>query len=95
MKVGGMMAETLSKLSNKCASCPKVNDCNHKEMELCALAEKPEQISVNVSQNIIQDTAMPLMKERIESPLSPFTYKDKLEKALSDFHFGNRFMNGA
>ena len=85
------MAESLSKLSSKCASCPKVNECNHKEMELCALAEYPKQISVNVSQNI---TAMPLMREHIESPLSPFAYKDELKDALSKRFFGNAFMNG-
>ncbi len=89
-----MMAESLSKLSSKCASCPKVNECNHKKMELCALAEKPKRISVNVSQNIImQDAAMPLMRERIESPLSPFTYKDELENALKERIFKGTLMS--
>ena len=41
------------------------------------------------------DAAMSAMREEIKSPLSPFRYKDELEKALNDFHFGNRFMNGA
>ena len=89
------MAESLSKLSSKCASCPKVNECNHKEMELCALADLPPQNLASATQGILMDTAMPLMRERIESPLSPFRYKDELEKALNDLHFGNMFMNGA
>lgn len=48
------------------------------------MIEQPKQISANVSQNIMQDTAMPLMRERIESPLSPFAYKDELENALKE-----------
>jgi len=86
----------LSKLSERCKVCPKVDTCDHKKMELCALAELPSQVSMNAGQPFAMDTAMPLMRERIESPLSPFTYKDELEKALNDYHFGNRFMmNGA
>lgn len=41
-----------------------------------------EQGSMSASQGILMDAAMPLMRERIESPLSPFTYKDELEKEL-------------
>lgn len=86
----------LSKLSSKCKACPKVNTCDYKKMELCALAELPPQISMSAGQPLVMDAAMPLMRERIRSPLSPFTYKDELEKALNDYHFGNRFMmNGA
>lgn len=87
---------TLSKLSEKCKACPKVDTCDHKKMELCALAELPPQVNMNAGQPLVMDVAMPLMRERIESPLSPFTYKDELEKALNDYRFGNRFMmNGA
>lgn len=84
LKVGGMMAESLSKLSSKCASCSKVNECNHKEMELCALADLPPQNLASATQGILMDTVMPLMRERIESPLSPFAYKDELENALKE-----------
>ena len=31
----------LSKLSEKCKACPKVDSCDHKKMEMCALAELP------------------------------------------------------
>ena len=89
------MAESLSKLSSKCASCPKVNECNHKEMELCALAEQPPQNLASATQGILIDAAMPVLREKIKSPLSPFRYKDELEKALNDSRFGNMFMNGA
>lgn len=90
-----MMAESLSKLSSKCASCPKVNECNHKEMELCALADLPPQNLASATQGILIDNMSPVLREEIKSPLSPFRYKDELEKALNDFHFGNMFMHGA
>lgn len=89
-----MMAESLSKLSSKCASCPKVNECNHKEMELCALADLPPQNLASATQGILIDNMSPVLRGEIKSPLSPFRYKDELEKALNDFHFGNMFMNG-
>lgn len=73
----------LSKLSEMCKSCTKVDKCDHKRMELCALAELPSpQVSMSASQGITMGAAMPLMRERIESPLSPFVYKDELEKEL-------------
>lgn len=86
---------TLSKLSEMCKACPEVDTCNHKKMELCALAELPSQVSVEAGQSSGMDAAMPLMRERIDSPLSPFAFKDELEKALNDYHFGNRLMYGA
>ena len=87
---------TLSKLSERCKACPKVNTCEHKKMELCALAELPPQVGMNAGQAISESLTMPLMRERINNPQSPFAYKDELEKALNDYHFGNRFMmNGA
>lgn len=57
------------------------------------MIEQPKQISVNVSQNIMQDMAMPLMRERIESPLSPFAYKDELENALKERIFKEALMS--
>lgn len=87
------MAEPLSKLSEKCKTCPKVNGCNHKKMELCAVAELPPQISAEACQGIMESATMPLMREKIKSPLSPFKYKDELKKALNDSLFGNRFMH--
>lgn len=87
---------TLSKLSERCKACPKVNTCEHKKMELCALAELPPQVGMNAGQAISESLTMPLMRERINNPQSPFSYKDELEKALNDYHFGNGFMmNGA
>lgn len=94
-KVGGVMAEPLSKLAEKCKSCPKSKKCDHKRMELCVLADLPKQNLANATQDILIDAEMPVLREEIKSPLSPFRYKDELEKALNDFHFGNRFMNGA
>lgn len=88
------MAEPLSKLAEKCKSCPKSKKCDHKRMELCALADLPPQNLASATQGILMDAAMPVLREEIKSPLSPFRYKDELEKALNDLHFGNMFMNG-
>lgn len=83
---------TLSKLSEKCKACPRVDKCDHKRMELCALAELPPKMCVDAGQIASVSAAMPLMREKIESPLSPFAYRDELEKALNDYYFGNRCM---
>lgn len=94
-EVGVVMAEHLSKLAEKCKSCPKSEKCDHKRMELCALADLPQQNYASATQGILIDAAMPVLREEITSPLSPFRYKDELEKALNDFYFRNMFMNGA
>ena len=44
------MAESLSKLSEKCKTCPKVDECDNKRMELCALAELPNRATIDVGQ---------------------------------------------
>ena len=89
------MAEPLSKLAEKCKNCPKSEKCDHKRMELCALADLPPQNLASATQGILIDNMSPILREEIKSPLSPFKYKDELEKALNDLHFGNMFMNGA
>ena len=38
---------------------------------------------------------MPLLREKIESPLSPFTYKDELEKEIYKSISVNHMMFGA
>ena len=83
---------TISKLASKCEVCPKVDSCDHKRMEMCALAEVPTKACADVGQAALVSSSMPVMRERIESPLSPFAYRDELEKALYDSHFGSRFM---
>ena len=83
---------TLSKLSEKCKACLKVDSCDHKKMEMCALAELPHNMCANAIQTAYANASAPILRERIESPLSPFTYRDELEKALNEAHFGSRFM---
>ena len=90
-----MSGYSLSKLSEKCKSCPKVDTCEHKKMELCAFSELPARVSADIGNVAVVSASVPYMRERIKSPLSPFAYKDELEKALNDYHFGNRFMNSA
>ena len=83
---------TLSKLSEKCKACPKVDSCNHKKMEMCALAELPPNMCADAGLTVTVSASAPILRERIESPLSPFAYRDELEKALNEAHFGNRCM---
>lgn len=82
----------LSKLAEKCKTCPKVDSCNHKKMEMCALAELPQRAMAEVTATASVSAMAPVLRERIDSPLSPFAYKDELEKALNDAHFGKRLM---
>lgn len=83
---------TLSKLSEKCKACPKANSCDRKKMEACAYIELPRHAGASAMQTAAVSLSAPILRERIDSPLSPFAYKDELEKALNDAHFGNRFM---
>jgi hypothetical protein len=77
------MAEPLNKLAEKFKSCPKSEKCDHKRMELCALADLPPQNLASATQGILIDNMSPILREEIKSPLSPFRYKDELEKALN------------
>lgn len=40
---------TLSKLAEKCKACPKVDSCDHKRMEMCALAELSQRAMAEVT----------------------------------------------
>nr|DAV79660.1 MAG TPA: hypothetical protein [Bacteriophage sp.] len=82
----------LSKLAEKCKACQKVDSCDHKKMEMCALAEFPQRAMAEVTTVASVSAMAPVLRERIDSPLSSFAYKDELEKALNDAHFGNRLM---
>lgn len=82
-------------MSEECKTCPERDNCGNKRMVECALAELPQQNLASATQGILIDNASPILREEIKSPLSPFRYKDELEKALNDFHFGNMFTNGA
>lgn len=82
-------------MSEECKTCPERDNCDNKKMVECALAELPQQNLASATQGILIDNASPILREEIKSPLSPFRYKDELEKALNDFHFGNMFTNGA
>lgn len=83
---------TLSKLSEKRKACLKADSCDHKKMEMCALAELPQRAMAEVTATASVSAMAPVLRERIDSPLSPFTYRDELEKALNEAHFGNRFI---
>ena len=83
---------TITRLAQKCQECSKVNSCGHKSMEMCALAELPTKMCTDAGLTVSVSASAPILREKIESPLSPFTYRDELEKALNEAHFGNRFM---
>lgn len=53
----------------------------------------PPQNLASATQGVLMDAAMPLMRERIESPLSPFAYKDELENALKERIFKGVLMS--
>lgn len=89
------MGYSLSKLSEKCKVCPEMDKCKHKKMELCALAELPPQMSISASQGVLEGATMPLLREKVKSPLSPFTYKDELEKEIYKSLSINHMMFGA
>ena len=61
-------------------------------MEMCALAELPPKMCADAGQTASVSATVPILRERIDSPLSPFTYRDELEKALNEAHFENRFI---
>lgn len=44
----------------------------------------PPQNLASATQGILIDNMSPVLREEIKSPLSPFRYKDELEKALND-----------
>lgn len=90
-----MMAEPLSKLAEKCKSCPESEKCDHKRMELCALADLPPQNLASATQSILIDNMSPILREEIKSPLSPFRYKDELEKALNERIYKQLFIYGS
>ncbi|WP_418518761.1 hypothetical protein [Pseudoruminococcus massiliensis] len=90
-----MMAEPLSKLAEKCKSCPESEKCDHKRMELCALMDLPPQNCASATQGILIDNMSPILREEIKSPLSPFRYKDELEKALNERIYKQLFTYGS
>lgn len=94
-KLVQLMAEPLSKLAEKCKSCPKSEKCDHKRMELCALADLPPQNLASATQGILIDNMSPILREEIKSPLSPFRYKDELEKALNERIYKQLFTYGS
>lgn len=75
----------LSKLSEKCKKCPKVDSCDHKYMEACAYLEMPK-ISMDVSQSISQSLSMPLARETMlindGNGNMVKVYKDDIEKQI-------------
>lgn len=63
------MAEPLSKLAEKCKSCPKSEKCDHKRMELCALADLPPQNLASATQSILIDNMSPVLREEIKASI--------------------------
>ena len=57
-------------MAEKCKSCPKSEKCDHKRMELCALADLPPQNLASATQGILIDNMSPVLREEIKSPLS-------------------------
>ena len=74
----------LSKISEKCMSCPFVDKCQNKRME--ALAYMTEsQVSENVASPNYQNLAAPLLRETMtimvnDTPTQ--VYRDEIEKQI-------------
>lgn len=62
------MAQTISKLSEKCKKCPNVQSCNNKRMEACALAEMPKLNAVNTTVPAAMSLTQPML--RINHPIT-------------------------
>ena len=74
------MTYSVSKIAKKCDECPVKEKCENKRLELCEAAELP--LILNANEKYLDSAAVPFLRERIESPLSPFSYRDELEKEL-------------
>jgi hypothetical protein len=61
-------------------------------MEMCALVELPPKMCADAGLTATISASAPILRERIESPLSPFAYRDELEKALNDALFRDIFL---
>lgn len=61
---------TLSRTSEKCRKCSKVNSCNNKRMEACAVAELPKQTISNLTAPRTGIAVMPM-----SNPITPITIK--------------------
>lgn len=76
---------SLSRLSEKCKKCPKVDSCDHKRMEAYAYLKMPK-ISMDVSQSVSQSLAMPLARETMlindGHGNMVQVYKDDIEKQI-------------
>ena len=82
------MAEPLSKLAEKCKSCPKSGKCDHKRMELCALMDLPPQNLASATQGILIDNMSPILREEIKSALNVLRTRCH-ENARDSFDKGN------
>lgn len=88
------MTYSVSKIAKKCDECPKKDKWEHKRMELCAVEELPSTIPSS-NGRCLDSATVPLLRERIESPLSPFAYRDELEKELYKALSINHMIYGA
>lgn len=75
----------LSKLSEKCKKCPKVDTCDKKKMELCVYIELPK-ISASVTADMSVGASMPLLRETMlvndGTGNMVRVYKDDVEKEI-------------
>ena len=74
------MAEPLSKLAEKCKSCPKSEKCDHKRMELCALADLPPQNLASATQDILIDNMSPILREEIKREMKIGIIQRRMEQ---------------
>ena len=81
------MAEPLSKLAEKCKSCPKSEKCDHKRMELCALMDLPPQNLASATQGILMDNMSSILREEIKSRVIGYKLNHKKWRIEYDLRF--------
>lgn len=74
----------LSRLSDKCRSCPFVDECEHKRME--ALAYLPEPLIAPAAESVTQPLTQPILRETMTIYVDGkqlTVYKDDILKELN------------
>jgi hypothetical protein len=61
---------TLRRTAEQCRKCPNMKKCNNKRLEACALAELPEQSSIDLTAPITGSAIGQLIR-----PITPITIK--------------------
>ena len=91
---------SISKLSEKCQKCSRVEKCDHKRMEACAYYDE-RNMAESVNAPFAADAASPILRETVNMIVNGQVvkvYKDEIERELyKNLYDGLRcgFINGS